>query len=76
MVLITKNNKNNLATVLHKFGILYIFDSIIHLEKTAIKTDYMKKNGLLIDDSFSERKEAINNGIYAFGIDCIDLLLN
>jgi len=72
--LITKNKKNNLAKTLHKFGIGHIFDDIIHLKETEKKADFIEKNSILIDDSFRERKEAIDSGIYAFGNDIIDVL--
>ena len=73
--LITKNKKNNLTKVLHQFGISHIFDDIIHISDTDKKVKYMKKNSLLIDDSFQERKEAVNNGLYAFGNDAIGVLI-
>jgi hypothetical protein len=72
--LITKNKKFNLTNILHKFGITNIFDDIIHLHENEKKVDYMKKKSLLIDDSFRERKEAIENGIYALGIDNLQIL--
>lgn len=75
VILITKNDKKNLIKTLHEFGILYIFDDIIHLTNNQKKADYMKKDSLLIDDSFRERKEAIERGIYAFGLDNVNMLL-
>ncbi|MCJ7766735.1 MAG: ATP-grasp domain-containing protein [Thiovulaceae bacterium] len=74
VVLITKNKKFNLVTALHKFALTNIFDAIIHLHETEEKYRYMKKNALLIDDSFKERKEAIENGCYAYGTDNMTLL--
>lgn len=74
--LITKNKKFNLAKILHKFGITNIFDEIIHIHEDDKKIDYMKKNSILIDDSFAERKEVIENGLHAFGLDCINLMIN
>lgn len=67
--LITKNEKYNLTKVLHKFGITNVFDDIIHISNNDEKTKYMKKNSVLIDDSFVERKKAIESGFYAFSID-------
>lgn len=71
--LITKNKKNNLSKTLHKFGIGTIFDKIIHISEQDKKVNYIEKNSLLIDDSFQERKEAIQNNIYAIGIDNISI---
>jgi hypothetical protein len=72
--LITKNKKFNLAKTLHKFGITTIFDEIIHISESDKKVDYMKHKSVLIDDSFKERKEAIQNGMYALSIDNLKLL--
>ncbi len=72
--LITKNTKNNLTKVLHNFGISNIFDDIIHLKPEQHKVDFMENKSLLIDDSFLERKEAINNGHFAYGIDGVDFI--
>lgn len=71
--LITKNKKNNLFKTLNKYGIENIFDKIIHIGEQDNKFKYIKKNSLLIDDSFQERKEAIQNGIHAIGIDIISI---
>lgn len=72
--LITKNKKFNLAKTLHKFGITNVFDEIIHIHEKEKKIDYMQQNSVLIDDSFMERKEAIKNGIYAYGLDIFEML--
>jgi len=74
VILITKNKKNNLFKMLQKFGIENIFNEIIHIEDNDKKVNYMVNDSLLVDDSFSERKEAIEHRIYAIGIDNIDLL--
>lgn len=73
--LITKNKKNNLTKILHKFGIMHIFDEIIHLYENQKKIDFMKKNSVLIDDSFKERTEALDAGIYSFDVNSINVLL-
>jgi len=75
IILITKNKKNNLAAALRKFALANIFDDIIHIDVNDKKTNYMKANSLLIDDSFQERKEAIEHGMYAYGLDNMNLLL-
>ena len=73
--LITKNKKNNLTKILHKFGITHIFDEIIHLYENQKKIDFMKRNSVLIDDSFKERAEALDAGIYSFDVNSINILL-
>ncbi len=50
-------------------------DPLAHIKDSDKKVNYMKKNSLLIDDSFQERKEAINSGLYAFGNDAIEILI-
>lgn len=74
VILITKNEKRNLTAILHRFGITNIFDEIIHLSQNDDKTIFMKKNSILIDDSFSERKNAITKGFYAFSNDNLNIL--
>lgn len=73
--LITKNKKNNLTKALHMFGISHVFNDILHIQDSDKKIHYMKNNSVLIDDSFSERKEAINNDFYAFGLDNFNILI-
>lgn len=73
--LITKNNNNNLTKTLYAFGISHIFNDIFHIQDTDKKINYMKSESLLIDDSFQERKEAIDSGLYAFGNDAINVLI-
>ncbi len=73
--LITKNKKNNLTRALHLFGISHVFDDILHIQESDQKINYMEKNSILIDDSFKERKEAINSGLYAFGLDNFNILI-
>jgi len=75
IILITKNKKNNLASALRKFALANIFDDIIHIDVNDKKSNYMKPQSLLVDDSFKERKEAIENGFYAYGLDNMNLLL-
>ena len=73
VVLITKNKKNNLSKTLHRFGITHIFNDVIHLREDEKKVDHMEGKALLIDDSFTERKEAISHGFYALGNDTINI---
>jgi len=72
--LITKNTKQNLTCTLQKFGIPDIFDEIIHINQDDKKYLYMESNSILIDDSFRERQEAIENGFMSFGLDNIGVL--
>lgn len=73
--LITKNRKNNLAKTLNNFGISNIFDDIYHLSQNEDKTKFMKKNSILIDDSFHERKNAIDKGFLSFSVDNFYILI-
>lgn len=72
--LLTKNKKNNLASVLNKFGISSVFDNIYHLREDEKKTDFMRPYSVLVDDSFTERKNAIAAGHIAFGVDNFSVL--
>lgn len=65
--LITKNDNGSVISVLKRFGIYEVFDEVIILKRDDKKINYMKSGkSLLIDDSFKEREEAINNGITAY----------
>ena len=59
---IRSNNDNSFQP----FKIKNLFEEVIHLKKHEEKVVYMKKNSMLIDDSFSERKKARNEGFPAF----------
>ena len=59
-------HKGNLNNKLEEFKIKNLFEEVIHLKKHEEKVVYMKKNSMLIDDSFSERKKARNEGFPAF----------
>ncbi len=73
--LITRHTKNLLEKILKKYGITDVFDKIIHLQKEENKSKFMNEKSLLIDDSFRERREVINSGAYAVGIDNIKMFL-
>ncbi len=65
--LITKNKNNSLYKKLDEYGIKNVFDNIFHMSEEEKKTNYMiRTKSLLIDDSFVERKEAMEKGILAY----------
>jgi carbamoylphosphate synthase large subunit len=64
-ILISKH-KGNLDNKLEEFKIKNLFKEVVHLKKHEYQAMYMKKNSILIDDSFSERKKARNKGFPAF----------
>jgi hypothetical protein len=72
--LLTKH-KGNLNKLLDNWGISRIFDSIVKIDKNDRKINYVEDNSILIDDSFSERKEFLDNNKYAFSLDNIKLLM-
>lgn len=74
--LITKNVKNNLIAVLHHYGITNIFDSIIHLAQGESKSERMLPASLLVDDSYTERREAAAKGHFVFSVDNFNILLH
>ncbi len=73
--LISKHKDNQLEALLRRFGIQDVFQDIILLNDRQKKSDFIKNNSILIDDSFAERKQAIINGIPSFDITEIDILL-
>lgn len=74
--LLTKNKKNNLASTLNRFGMSSIFDGIYHLRDDESKSDFMKNNSVLIDDSFVERRDAIRAGFIALSVDNFPILFS
>ena len=66
--LISKHN-GNLEAYLKELGIYYIFNKIIHLNENQNKCDYMEPCSILIDDSFSERKNAREKGFLSFPVE-------
>jgi hypothetical protein len=74
VVLLTKNQDLTLAPILHRFGITSIFDRIVHIERSAAKTAHIPDGALLIDDSFSERCRAMEQGVFALGLDAVELV--
>ena len=77
IILITKNDDGSLLKILNSYGIYNVFDEIIHISKQDKKINYMNRNrSLLIDDSFKEREEAINNGMLAYSAECIKIFLD
>lgn len=73
--LITKHNKGYLDSFLKKFGISDVFDDIIIISDNQKKADFMKPKSMLIDDSFGERKEAIEKGLLAYSPDIVESLI-
>lgn len=73
--LITKDGNKKLLKYLKELGIFYIFDEVIYLSKHERKVNYMRKPSILIDDSFIERKEAMENGIPAYDPESIKLFV-
>lgn len=73
--LITKHNKGYLDSFLKKFGIFGIFDDVIVINNNQKKIAFMKPKSILIDDSFAERKEAIESGLIAYSPDIIENLI-
>lgn len=65
-VILISKHKGNLDRNLEKIKIKKLFKEIIHLNKNEKKFMYMKKNSMLVDDSFAERKEAKDNGFCSF----------
>ena len=72
--LITKHHKKKLDHVLTEYGLYSVFSSIIHLNSKDRKSDFMIGQSMLIDDSYKERKEAIDAGFSALSVDAINVL--
>lgn len=74
IILISRHAIEPLET-LKKYKIYNFFDEIIHLGKDELKSSYMKKESIFIDDAHSERNDVYNKlGIPVFDVNMIDVL--
>jgi hypothetical protein len=68
-------HKGNLQKSLARLGLSNLFDSVTHItDPSANKSQYMRPHSLLIDDSFRERQDAIQQGFMALDMSEMDLL--
>lgn len=76
IILITKHDKD-IHDTLKKLRIESLFDKIIHLKKTDLKSEFiLEKDSIFIDDSFEERKDVYNNlKIPVFAPDAVQSLI-
>ncbi|BAY92024.1 MULTISPECIES: ATP-grasp domain-containing protein [unclassified Tolypothrix] len=77
IILITKH-KGDVKETLSKYRIFSIFDQIIHIDSRSSKADYIcDDKSILIDDSFSERKDVSKRlGILTFDCSMLEMLLD
>ena len=75
IILITRHKKD-LKDTLIKHRLTDLFDEIIHLKLGEKKSDYIcRSNSILIDDSFSERKDVHDNiGALTFDTGMVEIL--
>lgn len=76
--LLTKSRDPDLTGTLHRLGVLGLFDSVIQINETDSKSEYIHElNSIVIDDSFSQRQEIHERlGIATFAPDMIDALFD
>ena len=75
IILITRH-KGCLKDTLNKHRLTDLFDEIIHLKSGEKKSDYIfRENSILIDDSFSERRDVHDNiGALTFDTSMVEML--
>ncbi len=75
VVLITKH-ASDVQQTLRKYRLTGIFDEIIHMDQSSNKADYIRESdAILIDDSFSERKNVSERlGILTFDCSMLEML--
>ena len=73
-VLLSRND-GNCRDWLNLHGIAGLFDRIILLDRATPKRVHIEPGGLLIDDSFAERKACREAGIISFDADAAEALL-
>lgn len=77
LVVLTKHD-GDVEQTLQKYRLRGLFDDIVKIERSASKADSIREsNAILIDDSFSERKEVHDRlGIMTFDCSMIEMLVN
>ena len=77
IVLVTRH-AHDVAQTLRQFRLSELFDKVIHVVPPACKSDYIQeKDAILIDDSFSERRAAVDrHGIPTFDCSMLEMLLD
>lgn len=77
IVLLSKHT-SDIDLTLRKYRLTGIFDEVIHLAQTDIKSDSIcERDAILIDDSFSERKAVKERlGILTFDSSMLEMLLD
>jgi hypothetical protein len=74
IILITKSLEDDLSNFLKSRKIYELFDEIIHLKENDNKFEYMTSDSIFIDNSFTQRNDAIINGIPSFDPDSYELI--
>ena len=76
VVLLTKHG-NDIYQELEAYAIDWqLFNAIINVRRECDKTDYLQRDSIFIDDSFSERKKAWKKGIPVFDVDAVECLFD
>ncbi len=77
IVLLTKH-AGDLDKTLREHRLIGIFDEVVHMEESASKADYIREmDAILIDDSFSERKQVADRlGLLTFDCSMVEVLLD
>jgi carbamoylphosphate synthase large subunit len=75
-IFLISRHEFNIIDTLKKFYVdINLFNDIIHLKDRKIKkSSFLKKNDILIDDSFSERNDCNENNILAIDTDILEIL--
>lgn len=76
--ILSRHARREEDTLTEKHIDLGLFDDIIHVEESELKSKYIKeKNAILIDDAFRERYDvSLNCQIPVFDLDCISALMD
>lgn len=77
LVLLTRHD-GDVGETLRKHRLLGVFDEVVHLDLSAVKSDHINESAsILIDDSFAERKAVAEKlGIVTFDCSMVEMLLD
>lgn len=76
-IVLISRHEGDLEAKLAELGVRGLFDEVIHLQHGESKSLHISDlNGVLVDDSFKERLDAMGIGVASLGPESVEALLN
>ncbi len=74
-IVLLSRNAGDAVQWLHERHLIELFDDLVFIDRSAVKAEYVRRGGLLIDDSFADRQACIDAGIPCFDTDAVPAVL-